>query len=113
MVGWSRSDGAFENLTENYLLVVTDNPGDLFDDAAWNRVIENWRIVAEVANDVGFTGIQFDNEEYFGNWDDFPEDYSDEEAARGPRRLSGAGLPARAPDRRSGRRGLVGRQDLA
>jgi hypothetical protein len=75
--------GAFENLTENYILTQTDDPGDLFDDAAWAQVVDNWRILARVAEEVGFAGIQFDNEEYFDPWDDFPEDYGPDGVARG------------------------------
>jgi hypothetical protein len=75
--------GQFETMTENYLLAVVDRPGDLFDDAEWRRVVDNWRTVAKVASDVGFVGIQFDNEEYFGKWQNFPEDYSRGDAARG------------------------------
>jgi len=60
---------------QNYLLVHMDRPGDLFDDGAWSRVLDNWQLLAGSAKDAGFQGIIFDNEEYKGVWDNFPEDY--------------------------------------
>ena len=59
----------------NYLNVFTDRPGDLADDAAWAQVTENWRLIAREAKEAGFAGIIFDNEEYQGEWENFPEDY--------------------------------------
>ena len=59
----------------NYLQINTDAPGDMFNDAAWAQVTENWRLLAKVAHDTGFTGILFDNEEYQGQWDNFPDDF--------------------------------------
>ena len=64
-----------EALDRNYILVVNDDPGDLFDDAAWVRAIENWKRLADAAERTGFHGIVFDNEEYFDPWHDYPEDY--------------------------------------
>jgi hypothetical protein len=52
-----------------------DDPGDVFDDAAWAVTIENWRLMARAARAAGFVGIFFDNEEYTGRWLDYPEDY--------------------------------------
>jgi RTX calcium-binding nonapeptide repeat (4 copies) len=68
---------------ENYLVMEMDKPGNLLDDAAWAQVAQNWRTVAKVAQETGFKGIFFDNEEYAGKWMNFPEDFSPEEAAVG------------------------------
>lgn len=70
---------------QNHLLVQIDEPGDLFDDAAWARAVENWKTTAKVAKEVGFKGFLFDIEEYegFTPWLNFPEDYTPEQAARG------------------------------
>ena len=67
----------------NYLVIENDKPGDLFDDAAWAQAIENWRIIAGVAANTGFRGILFDNEEYQGHWDNFPEEVAPAGYARG------------------------------
>lgn len=73
----------FNNGMENYLQVNIDDPGDLFDDAAWAQVTANWQMMARVAAATGFTGILFDNEEYAGHWENFPQDYPPGDAARG------------------------------
>lgn len=67
----------------NYLIIENDRPGDLFDDAAWMQAIENWRTMAKVAAETGFRGILFDNEEYQGHWDNFPEDVASDGVSRG------------------------------
>ena len=67
----------------NYLVFEMDDPGDLFDDAAWAQVARNWAVIGRVAAETGFTGILFDNEEYQGRWSNFPEDYTAAEATRG------------------------------
>ena len=59
----------------NYFLTQTDDPGDLFDDAAWAQVVENFRTVAFAAKEAGYKGLIFDNEEYNGQWQNFPEHY--------------------------------------
>lgn len=68
---------------ENLVQAVIDDPRDLFDDPAWDQVARNWGVLAAEAQASGFQGILFDNEEYFGEWDDFPEDYPPGDAARG------------------------------
>ena len=78
---WLEPLSDFNADRSNYILTVVDRPGDLFDDAAWDRTIENWRILAEEAKAVGVKGILFDNEEYFGEWQNYPEDFPD--ATRG------------------------------
>lgn len=68
----------------NYLLLTSDKPGDLFDDVAWARAAENFRLAAKVAKEVGFEGILFDNEEYAGFldvWQNFPDSSDPEELA--------------------------------
>ncbi len=60
---------------ENYLVTFIDRPGDLFDDLAWGQVVENFQLLAEAAKEAGFKGLIFDNEEYNGQWDNFPEDW--------------------------------------
>jgi hypothetical protein len=60
---------------DNYLAMEIDRPGSLWDDAAWARVTETWRLVGQVAQETGFKGILFDNEEYQGRWDNWPDDH--------------------------------------
>lgn len=67
----------------NYLLIENDKPGDLFDNAAWSKATENWRILAKVAAETGFRGILFDNEEYQIHWDNFPDDVAPDGVFRG------------------------------
>lgn len=73
----------FNQGMHNYLVFEMDDPGDLFDDAAWAQVARNWAVIGTVAAQTGFTGILFDNEEYQGRWSNFPEDYNASEATRG------------------------------
>jgi RTX calcium-binding nonapeptide repeat (4 copies) len=61
----------FNATKHNYLAMEIDRPGDLFDDAAWAKVVANWKIIGKVAADTGFKGILFDNEEYAGHWQDY------------------------------------------
>ncbi len=68
--------GQFEVLDYNFLLVTINDPGDVFDDAAWGPVFANWSALAEAARDAGFAGIFFDVEEYGTPWLNFPEDYA-------------------------------------
>jgi hypothetical protein len=68
--------GKFKHFTQNFVEVLIDDPGDVFDDAAWNITIENWRLMARAAHEAGFVGIFFDDEEYTGHWLNYPEDYT-------------------------------------
>jgi hypothetical protein len=81
--GWLEPLRSFNADRNNWLTIVVDDPGDVFDDAAWAVVVENWRLMAEAARDLGFEGILFDNEEYFGQWQNWPEDYPPEALAIG------------------------------
>lgn len=67
----------------NYLVIENNKPGDLFDDAAWAQAAANWRVIATVAQETGFRGILFDNEEYAAHWDNFPDDVDAAGRARG------------------------------
>jgi Ca2+-binding RTX toxin-like protein len=73
----------FNQGKENYIAVYVDKPADLFDDAAWAQVAANWKVIGKVAAETGFKGVFFDNEEYMGEWQDFPENPTAEETARG------------------------------
>lgn len=55
----------FQRLTDNFITLGA-NPGnvDWFDDAGWNRIVEHWRIAAQIAKQSGFKGILFDPEPY-------------------------------------------------
>jgi hypothetical protein len=68
---------------ENYIILQMDKPANLSDDAAWAQVAANWKTIAKVAQETGFKGVFFDNEEYARKWMNFPEDFSAEEAALG------------------------------
>lgn len=67
--------GIFKKFTQNFVEVLIDDPGDVFDDAAWQITIDNWRAMAKATKDAGFVGIFFDNEEYKGRWLNYNEDY--------------------------------------
>ena len=67
----------FNEGMKNHLMLYTDRPGHLFDDAAWAKAADMWRIIAAEASDAGFEGIYFDNEEYFGKWQSFFYDFPD------------------------------------
>jgi hypothetical protein len=69
-------EGKFKKFTHNFLRAQVNDPGDVFDDAKWNITIENWRLLARAARQIGFAGIYFDNEEYFNPWLNYPEDYT-------------------------------------
>jgi hypothetical protein len=47
-----------------FLSVWIKFPGDLWDDATWAQVTENFGVIAKVAKDLGFKGIAFDDEGY-------------------------------------------------
>ena len=89
----SAIDGQFEALDYNFLLVTINDPGDVFDDAAWAPVLANWNALAEAARDAGFAGLFFDVEEYGTPWLNYPEDYDgpsqDLDAYREQTRLRG------------------------
>jgi hypothetical protein len=80
---WLEPLRSFNEGRNNWLMVEVDDPGDVFDDAAWAVVVENWRLMAEVAKEMGFEGILFDNEEYQGKWQNWPEGYPPEVVAIG------------------------------
>jgi hypothetical protein len=65
----------FRTLKHNFVRVQNNDPGDLFDDAAWTVTVENWRKLARATREAGFVGIFFDNEEYWNPWLNYPEDY--------------------------------------
>lgn len=49
---------------ENFLQVNIHFPGDFWDNVAWEQVSKNFALVAQVAKDLGFKGIVFDDEPY-------------------------------------------------
>ena len=49
---------------ENFLQVNIHFPGDFWDDAIWKQVNQNFAVVAQVAKELGFKGIIFDDEPY-------------------------------------------------
>jgi hypothetical protein len=71
--------GKFTKLKQNFVMVYIDDPGDVFEDQAWQVTVENWRHLARAVRDAGLTGIMFDNEPYRdgGEWFNYPEDYRD------------------------------------
>ncbi|MEO0975165.1 MAG: hypothetical protein AAFX85_18915, partial [Pseudomonadota bacterium] len=73
----------FQRLDYNFLLIWIDDPGDVFDDAAWAQVVANWRAAAIAARDAGFAGLMFDTEQYGDRWLNFPEDYDAPQAGLG------------------------------
>jgi hypothetical protein len=80
---WLEPLRGFNEGRNNWLTIQVDDPGDVFNDAAWARVVQNWKLMAEAAKDLGFEGILFDNEQYQGKWQNWPEDYPPEALAIG------------------------------
>ena len=71
----NRIQSAAPQLAHNLFGIVIEDPGDVFDDAAWANAVGNWRAAATAARAAGFAGFYFDVEEYGDPWLDFPEDY--------------------------------------
>ena len=71
----TRIQAAAPQLRKNLFGVVIEDPGDVFDDAAWANAVGNWGAAAQAARAAGFAGFYFDVEEYGDPWLDFPEDY--------------------------------------
>lgn len=49
---------------ENFLQINIHFPADFWDNEAWKQVSKNFTLVAQVAKDLGFKGIVFDDEPY-------------------------------------------------
>jgi hypothetical protein len=62
----------FNDRRRNFVLAVARGAADPFDP--WTTVIDNWVALARAARDAGCVGIFFDNEEYFEQLWDYPED---------------------------------------
>eukprot|EP01102_Stenamoeba_stenopodia_P008323 TRINITY_DN2388_c0_g1_i1.p1 TRINITY_DN2388_c0_g1~~TRINITY_DN2388_c0_g1_i1.p1 ORF type:complete len:384 (-),score=71.20 TRINITY_DN2388_c0_g1_i1:591-1742(-) len=58
-----------KQLINNWVLVDIENPGSMYDDDAWNRVANNWKVLAKAIKDT-MVGIMYDNEEYDSKWSD-------------------------------------------
>jgi len=73
---------SFENVNENWVSVVvrrnglTVDEGDFFDDLSWQQTIDQFRLLARVASSPRYqaVGIFFDNEEYFEQVWNYPDD---------------------------------------
>ena len=66
----------FKKFTDNFLgLTVSPGNVDWFDDAAWETVCHNHRIVSKLAKESGMVGLKLDIEEYHKNtmWQYKPE----------------------------------------
>jgi hypothetical protein len=69
--------GAFKKFKSNFISVFINFPGDLWDDNAWAITAQNFGNMAKVAKELGFIGIEFDNEEYRKiKWLDYGKDYN-------------------------------------
>lgn len=77
----SRLNGQFTTLQHNFVMVYIDDPGDVFDEKAWEVTVENWRQLARAVREAGLSGIMFDNEPYRKGWFNYPEDYRDPQQA--------------------------------
>lgn len=75
-------DFSFDNVTENMVSVVVRRngrrkaEGDFFDDEAWATTVNQFRLLARVASNPKYQciGIAFDNEEYFEDVWNYPDD---------------------------------------
>jgi len=54
----------YKNKQHNFMQINIDFPSDFWDDIAWERVTNNFSIVAKTAKELGFKGIVFDDEPY-------------------------------------------------
>jgi hypothetical protein len=63
-------------MQHNFVMAYIDKPGDAFNDQAWAVTTQNWRNLARAARNAGLQGIFFDNEQYYKQWINYPEDYS-------------------------------------
>lgn len=58
----------FKKFTDNFIgLTVSPGNVDWFDDAAWETVCHNHKVVAKIAKETGMVGMKFDIEEYHKN----------------------------------------------
>lgn len=80
---WLQPLTTFNQGMQNHLLLETDLPAPLTDDAAWARAAANLRAMANEARAAGFTGLLIDNEEYATPWANFPENHPPEVAVLG------------------------------
>jgi len=55
---------AFNAGKSNFLTVWMRFPNDMWNANTWNKVTQNFRTLAKVANDLGFAGIIYDDEAY-------------------------------------------------
>lgn len=62
---------SFTTLTRKFALVIAGDPPDVFDD--WSVPTRNLGDLARAVGEAGWTGICFDNENYFSSWADYPE----------------------------------------
>ena len=73
---------SFDNVKENWVSVAVRRnglfitEGDFFDDVSWQQTIEQFRLLARVASSPRYqaVGIFFDNEEYFEQVWNYPDD---------------------------------------
>ena len=66
----------FKKFTDNFIgLTVSPGNVDWFDDAAWESVCHNHKVIAKIAKETGMVGLKFDIEEYHKNtmWQFNPE----------------------------------------
>ena len=70
---WAPLDGAaWSRMQHNFALVGVDKPADFFDD--WSNTIQSFANLATVAQDLGFAGIMFDNEDYANELWQYPDE---------------------------------------
>ena len=63
-------DIQFEQLLDNFGIVIGNDPPDFFDD--WSVPIQNFANLARALKEAGLKGFIFDNEQYFSPWADYP-----------------------------------------
>ncbi|CAA6811817.1 MAG: Unknown protein [uncultured Sulfurovum sp.] len=54
----------YKRQRHNFLQINIHFPADFWNNKAWNRVAQNFAVVAQVSKDLGFKGIVFDDEPY-------------------------------------------------
>ena len=56
--------GLYKHQTHNFLQINIHFPADFWNDKAWKQVSQNFAVVAQVSQELGFKGIVFDDEPY-------------------------------------------------
>lgn len=60
--------GKYSKLNHCWIFIGLNNPGDWFDNTAWNACIQNFATAAQVCKDIGLEGVFLDPEGVYPTW---------------------------------------------